>query len=334
MARWATKPASGYPPAILDTREKQAIQSGIYHPVSREVPHLQPICSSGECQWRNFSSLAVCAAVADITDRLTITNQTRPARLVGPGGSSSTNEPLLHASLPNGLYLLGSTSTYNLNISWPRGNSNNAGLGSQQQQQGEESFLPSRTSLAFSDQDGRVSSAIANFFLVYTNQTGELPALGSQQEGVFRAAEVLFHFCVNTYQVSTSRGVSTSRVVHSSTITAQGEPASIRRGDGEEDRREEAGVFRLRSRQADPVAGVYSVRRDDVRLLNGYLLSLFTGTYSYRFGAAAGAETPTSEALGAAMFRREVGGEIGSEEELGDVVRNLTSNVAIGLSNA
>ncbi|KXX82901.1 hypothetical protein MMYC01_200620 [Madurella mycetomatis] len=218
--------------AILDTREKQAIQSGIYHPVSREVPHLQPICSSGECQWRNFSSLAVCAAVADITDRLTITNQTRPGRLVPPGGTSSTNEPLLHASLPNGLYLLGSTSTYNLNISWPRGSNNNAGLGSQQQQQGEESFLPSRTSLAFSDQDGRVSSAIANFFLIYTNQTGELPALGSQQEGVFRAVEVLFHFCVNTYQVSTSHGVSTSRVVYSSAITAQGEPASIRRGDG------------------------------------------------------------------------------------------------------
>lgn len=307
-------------PEMLDTREKQAIQSGIYHAVDEEVPQLQPICSSGDCQWGNFSSLAICAAVADVSDRLTVSSQTRP-RDAGVSLGVANGETVRSARLVNGLFLVGSTTTCNLNVSWPRIPVHTEDKTGDENQ---ESFLPARTSLAFSEQDGRVSNAIANFFLVYTNQTA---AVGSKpQQDVFRAAEVLLHFCVNTYQVSTSRGVSASKVVHSSTLSAQQDSSNkVVDGRGVSSSSQQSPGVLLRS-TAGP--GVYSVKRDDVRLLNSYVLSLFSGTYSYQYGSRIGGETATSEALGTAMFR----GGLSSEDDIRDAVRNLTSNVATSLT--
>ena len=308
-------------PERLDTWEKQAIQSGIYHAVDEEVPHLQPICSSGNCQWGNFSSLAICAAMADVSDRLTVSNQTRPSN-AGVSLGVANNEPVRSARLTNGLFLVGSTTTCNLNISWPR-----IPVRTSEEETGEEnqeSFLPATTSLAFSEQDGRVSSAIANFFLVYTNQTAELAS--DSQQSVFRAAEVLLHFCVNTYQVSTSGGISTSKVVHSSTLAAQQDSSNTLvnvRGVPSSYQQPRGVLLRSTSDQ-----GVYSVKRDDVRLLNSYVLSLFSGTYSYQHGEAIGGETATSEALGTAMFQ----GGLSSEDDVRAAVRNLTENVATSLT--
>jgi hypothetical protein len=258
--------------------------------------------------------LAVCSAVADISDRLTISNQTK-ARNLGVSLGVANDEPARKARLSNGLFLVGGTTTCNLNISWPHPSANASGEAAAID--GQESFLPARTSLAFSDEDGRVSSAIANFFLVYTNQTSEV-ASGSQQ-GVFRAAEVLLHFCVNTYTVSTSRGLSITKLVHSSTLAAQDTPIGLR--DAPTPSR------RVMLRAASDV-DVYSVKRDDVKLLNNYLLSLFSGTYSSRYGRTIGGETATSEALGLSMFRGEL-----DAEAMRTVINNLTINVATSLTN-
>ncbi|KAK4043715.1 hypothetical protein C8A01DRAFT_32244 [Parachaetomium inaequale] len=314
------------PYETLDTREKQAIQSGIYHAVDAAVPHLQPLCSSGDCQWRNFSSLAVCGAVADVSDRLTVSNEAKPKNLgVSLGDAAANNELVRAARLPNGLFLAGGTTSCNLNVSWPASSVNAADGGGE-----EESFLPARTSLAFSDQDGRVTSAIANFFLVYTNQTAELPS-GSQQQAVFRAAEVLLHFCVNTYEASTSRGVSTSRVVHSSTLAAEDGTTANALVNARDTSLSSSpsSSRRVVLRSADAAEGVYSVKRDDVKLLNGYILPLFAGTYSQRYGKAIRGETATSEALGLAMFQREPCDDV----EMRAVVSNLTANVATSLTN-
>ncbi|KAL2130118.1 hypothetical protein VTI74DRAFT_6880 [Chaetomium olivicolor] len=302
----------------LDAREKQAIQSGIHHPVDSEIPPLQPLCSSGDCQWRNFSSLAICAALADVSNRLTVSNQTRP-RNFGISLGVANDEPARAAALPNGVFLVGSTSTCNLNISWPHTQARTTSGAGDNGADGEESFLPAQTSLAFAGQDGRVLSAIANFFLVYTNQTGELAP--DAQRGVFHATEVLLHFCVNTYQVSTSGGVSTSKVVHSSTLVAQDEASNTL-----VDARSPASRrVVLRSSSG---GGVYSVKRDDVKLLNNYLLDGFSGVYSDRYGKAIGGETATSEALGTAMFRAAT-----DSEEMRTAVRNWTTNVATSMTN-
>jgi len=183
-----------------------------------------------------------------------------------------------------------------------------------------------------------VSSAIANFFVVYTTQSGSADLASSsdsqdqqQLAGIFHAAEVLLHFCVNTYEISTAGGVSSSRVVHSSALagedSAGGTFVSVR--DSSDSSTSTSSPNRLVLRAAGAEEQVYSVKRDDVRLLNEYLRSSFSGTYSREYGKTIGGETSTSEALGLAMFRREPL----DDEGLRTVVRNLTSNVATSLTN-
>ena len=193
------------------------------------------MCSSGDCQWPDFSSLAVCAAVADVSDRLTIT-QTNMSGGGGGGGGVSLPVPnktqlLYKAALPNGAFLLGDASTWNLNISSPGAPQSSSSTSGDENEDDDDdhdgNFLPAQTSLAFSSQDGRVLSGIANLFFVYTNTTSVTNQTSSRnssststgQRDIFRAAEVLLHFCVNTYQVSTRRGISISTVVHSSALT-------------------------------------------------------------------------------------------------------------------
>ncbi|KAL1836280.1 hypothetical protein VTJ49DRAFT_5341 [Mycothermus thermophilus] len=338
------------PYATLDAREKQAIHSGIHHPVDSEFPPLQPLCSTGHCQWpQNASSLAICAAVADVSDRLTISNQTRASSLGAPSFvGQAGDESVRRARLPNGAFLIGSATSANLNISWPH-NTSTSSIPPENDEEDGFFFLPTRTSLAFSDQDGRVSSAVANFFLVYyapqaaaaADDEAEQPVPAVPDPAGFRAVEVLLHFCVNTYQVATTNGVSTSQVVHSATLTTESEArgtlvtlrdttssSSSSPSPSSSSSSTSARPVLLRMTSAEG-PGVYSVKRDDVRLLNEYIRSVFSGTYSRNYGKAIGGETPVSEALGLAMFGRGVL----DEEAMRAAVRNLTANVATSLTN-
>ncbi len=57
-----------HPPAPYDTlREQQVIFEGIFTPPTERVPHVRPICSSGECRWQPYGSLAICGGVANLS---------------------------------------------------------------------------------------------------------------------------------------------------------------------------------------------------------------------------------------------------------------------------
>ncbi|KAK3383702.1 hypothetical protein B0T24DRAFT_59685 [Lasiosphaeria ovina] len=308
----------------LDLREKQAIQLGLYHAPDEELPHVMPSCSSGECHWRNFNSLAVCAAVADVSDKLAVSSETEPSAL-GVNLGSGIDGPVCNASLPNGVFLIGSPGTCNLNMSAPS-----------PVETGQDSFLlpAAAASLAFSNLDARVSSAVANFFVVYTGQTANS---GQQQAGSFHAAEVLLHFCVNTYQVSTSRGVSVSVKVNSSTTLSPSAAASEEQTQGISPERgspqpSQALYSFLDDRE-------YSVQRDGMRLLNNYLRSVFSGTYSSRYGPRIAGSTAAANTLGVAMLRKK-GLEAseatlpGSTSDTAAAIMNIMDNLATSLTNS
>ncbi|KAK1757383.1 hypothetical protein QBC47DRAFT_296287 [Echria macrotheca] len=300
----------------LDTRERQSVQLGIYHPTNEQLPAVPPICSSGDCQWSDFNSLAVCAATADITDKLSVSNETVRSSVASGIGLVNGQELQIsfrNATLPSGAFLLGGVSTYNLNISAPLPP---VVAGSQ----GSENFLPTTESLGFSKLDGRTTSGIANIFVVYTNQT--LPRAGIE-EHVFRAVEVLWHFCVNTYSATVTRGLSSTALVNSSTILSAASVA---------DSASDAVV--LRALHDD---GEYVVRRDDVRQLNTYMSELFAGTYSYAFRSQPAGRTPTSYAFGSAMFESKTSEGLNvvyTEEELRAVIANMSGNIATSLTNS
>lgn len=292
---------------------------------------------------------------------------------------SNETQLLYKATLPNGAFLLGDASTWNLNISSPGApQSSSSTRGGENGQDDDDAydgnFLPVQTSLAFSSQDGRVLSGITNLFFVYTNTTSATNQASSRnssststgQRHIFRAAEVLLHFCVNTYQVSTRRGISISTVVHSSALTVlqqQGvvttagtilrsnlsSPTNPDTGSSSVGRRAvpdtpRAAVAMLSLSTSTTVGGeenlhplppqqqqvdVYTVKRDDVELLSRYIRGVFAGSYSRRYGSAIGGETAVSEAIGTALFDR---GTL-SESMMLETVWNVSANVATSLTN-
>ncbi|KAB5522048.1 hypothetical protein GE09DRAFT_1044110 [Coniochaeta sp. 2T2.1] len=48
-------------------REQQAVYTGGFFPPNEEAPHLPPVCSSGDCVWPVYGSLAVCSSVVNLT---------------------------------------------------------------------------------------------------------------------------------------------------------------------------------------------------------------------------------------------------------------------------
>ncbi|KAL1843056.1 hypothetical protein VTJ49DRAFT_3191 [Mycothermus thermophilus] len=50
-------------------RLQKAIFEGTFSPPTDGVPHVRPVCSSGECTWPAYSSLAICGGVANLTER-------------------------------------------------------------------------------------------------------------------------------------------------------------------------------------------------------------------------------------------------------------------------
>lgn len=48
-------------------REQQAVYQGGFYPPNEEAPHIAPVCSSGDCVWPTYGSLAVCSDVVNLT---------------------------------------------------------------------------------------------------------------------------------------------------------------------------------------------------------------------------------------------------------------------------
>ncbi|KAK4230588.1 hypothetical protein QBC38DRAFT_356708 [Podospora fimiseda] len=252
----------------LDPLEKQAIQLGLLQPPSSPISPLQPSCSTGSCSFSNFSSLAICSSTSDISNRLSLSN---------PTGTPC------NASLPNGVFLFSTNPlTPFLNISSSKTNST--------------SFLPTTSILSITFDQGRLSSGIANFFLIYS--TGGINT-------TFKASEVLFHFCVNTYSISVLDGVSTTEIVHSSSLFS------------------DDGTLSRRQQQQD----TYQVNREDVSILNKYLVSIFRGTFSNQSGIST---SLLSETFGLSLFSSSSDSPLQTSEE---VITNITSNIATSLSN-
>ncbi len=195
----------------------------------------------------------------------------------------------------------------NLNISSPSINTGDT----------EGRLLSLTTSLGFPDNDDRLATAFANTFVLYTNQTIEL----SQEDAGFRAVEVLWHFCLNTYSVSVFQGIPQTTLLSSSSDVADSDTeTSIKL------------ILRTPGDDRD-----YIIRKNDVAYLHRYMNSVLLGTYSHRTRRGVPGVTATSETLGLAMFRsrsESTTGSGGSDENIRAVIGNMTRNVATSLSNA
>ena len=280
----------------LDISQKRAVQQGIYSPISEPLSAITPTCSSGKCRWDSFQSLGICVDMNDVTDYLHVSSAIDATgfKLNLPAESQVRN-----ASLSNGAYLLGGPKTYNLNISFPY----TSGY--------VNSSDPRDKTLSFIEQPDLLKAALADFFVIYTNDTSGPVA------APFRAVEVLMHFCVNTYAAAVREGVSqTTRLASGTNVTESTNSADLLSlsGDGRN----------------------FTINTTYALLLGDYLRQTLSGTYSLRLGDQAVGRTGASDAVGAALY---VGDLLKSLTESNNdalrhqAIRNITENVAISLSN-
>ncbi|KAH8899409.1 hypothetical protein GQ53DRAFT_836453 [Thozetella sp. PMI_491] len=304
------------PQVDLDIRQKRAVQEAIYHHADTPFPHSSPTCSSGECRWERVSSLAVCVSTADVSDKLSVSDEMKTTEL---GADRSANRGIVvrNASLPNGVFLIGGPNSYSLNISsapsWTRD---------------PDSLL--QESIAFTNESHLDSSALANFFVVYAEEgTGGVP-----EPRTFRAMEIILHFCVNTYEVGVSRGIATTALVDTTTEVISNPQDEAHVVPPRDATSSGLGSVILQSRSDGKR---YGVTGDHAKALRDYLESVFVGTYSSKHGAKVARSTAASDALGTAMYKGEhVGGTTAasSAEERGAVIGNVMRNVATSLTNS
>lgn len=181
-----------------------------------------PKCSSGDCHWRTFSSLALCYDIKNVTDKLKVTSRD------GPDVMTEQNATL---SLPvNGdIYLSDNWKVYwdlgpyNI-VNWtsPRPGPWAFGDPGRFRDKDPRSFPPYRESVAYNNDSDVLRATVSQWLVIYNNGNANI----DDDNHKYRAAELLWHFCVNTYNVSVQGGKPTTEIIASSTKIRNGQ------GDG------------------------------------------------------------------------------------------------------
>lgn len=177
---------------------KETLQGSVEVPISRTAPN----CPTGNCTFGVYKSLAVCTKVADISSFLTVTklaNTSVDDWFLSSTQVTGNGVPAYNASLPNGFTVI-TPVVYAAEISVIDGENN--------------------ASIAFMDNnDANNVTALSHAFLIYSNSgnfsSSELNNT-VEEPWKFRAIEILFHVCVNSYETEVIAGVLNTKVVASS----------------------------------------------------------------------------------------------------------------------
>jgi hypothetical protein len=183
------------------SREKQALINGAFLPQNEQVPDVTPVCSSGECQWPTYGSLAICSTVANLT---ALGNQTLLGVL---RNSTSRRLEALFNSTPDtvselsyGAAVLASVPPSFPIVIGPLANPSGA-------------LNESITQLLASDHYVAYSNMLMTNVSIH-----DLPGI--------QFLEVAFHWCTKTFSTQVSGGIASSGEVASSIRTAKPPPYS------------------------------------------------------------------------------------------------------------
>lgn len=206
---------------MIDGISRAAFQAAFYT-VDQSWPQVEPACPSADCSWPVFNSLAVCASLGNVTEHLIISEED-PER--------EWDERLFNATLPLNLgYVLEEWMDNK-----PRRHVNMTSPIVPQEadfpdlepwsnmtiQEIDEDLddLPSTFS-AFPDERHTlydwgnkdiILSTFSQFTFIYNIENTD----PEDKDHRFRAVEVLWHFCVDRYNVSVSEGATKTEKVSS-----------------------------------------------------------------------------------------------------------------------
>ncbi|KAI7970948.1 hypothetical protein EIK77_000615 [Talaromyces pinophilus] len=167
-----------------------------------------PLCSSGNCDWSTFGSLAVCSQTNDITDQLrTLTGQ---AQCCWQNSIANKWQPwnwgpelcqnCTYSGLPNGFYL-------NYNPSGNQVNTSNVWLSTKEGSAWSQVY--SFTNDTFGP---NALNAVQVIYLDSSTDSYYNASIGLANATLLlshsRATETLFYICAQTYDVSTNNGTA------------------------------------------------------------------------------------------------------------------------------
>lgn len=181
-------------------------------------PDSEPRCSGANCTWPIFSSLGACATLSNVTEFLSVDDdrdefgdaalraslqlQNGTAYMLEDVGKNMDNtQPIVNITSIEPL-----DSTRELNVS---------GLTPEEFSeifQEAYNWPPARESLGDWGNPDLVPSTFSQFYFIYANDNVE-PSTGAR----YRAAELLWHFCVHDYEVEVIDGEPRTRIVDSMT---------------------------------------------------------------------------------------------------------------------
>ncbi|KAK4178302.1 hypothetical protein QBC36DRAFT_344725 [Triangularia setosa] len=173
---------------------QQALRSSSSITPIQPLPYLPPTCRTSECTWPEFNTMAVCVNMTNVTSLLTYDNL-----VPGTPEWHTNGRPRTNVSLPNGV----SFQPYPYNKKAGRKIALEIGIGAgltsnwsepQQEQQ--------LASLSFNGTEGQ-KAELTSVFLLYSEP--------------IRATEIMFHHCVNRYNMSISGNVPKTQLLSSTT---------------------------------------------------------------------------------------------------------------------
>ncbi|KAK0662517.1 hypothetical protein QBC41DRAFT_329668 [Cercophora samala] len=172
------------------------LKSSLMLPPFQAWPSQLPSCKSTNCTWPEFSTMEVCVNISDVSNLLQDVDEEQL-----PGGTNVDDSlSLTKFSLPNGV-----NWSANWNQSLPGDLAEDVGITAGVTL---DWMLPDRppdfNSLSFSGTDG---------------QKAELMSLFIFRSRTRLVYEVLLHYCINRYSISTSENIVKSRRISSSSKT-------------------------------------------------------------------------------------------------------------------
>ncbi|KAH8898626.1 hypothetical protein GQ53DRAFT_816859 [Thozetella sp. PMI_491] len=182
-------------------------QNGAEDAYNHPIQPLAPTCPTSNCTFPIFQSLAICHQIANVTSSLQV-RVIDPA-LVKDTDSTVTNPALFqpnatefNVSLPNGPYMVTQSLTSVI-----------------------VSPLAPGTSLAFKSDPDLMAAQILSFGAIYSSPY----EWGTKRNlTTFYALEVLFHPCVQRYNVSVSNNIPTSQILQSAyEVSSQSSDAKV-----------------------------------------------------------------------------------------------------------
>ena len=163
----------------VDLRMKSAIMAGLLSGNDSSDQFAVPIkCTTGNCSWPDYTSLAVCAACADLSHRLTVSTS------ASSNGSSEASAPVVAYKLPNGLQL----ETYEGQEGIQMTVNNSLQLGN-----------PEPNSIAFQTHN----STLLDLFVIAVDNESTID--GYNQYGPY-ASECILEFCVQDFTAEETNG--------------------------------------------------------------------------------------------------------------------------------